>query len=173
MTFKVNFLCQKWSESFSIFFIKEYQFRSTFFVIDIFKSLYFLKWCPIFDISRLIQFSKFNNFLWVHWFLGKNISNFVPPFENSTTRIAISSSNDEILINHQDLKNLAVSEKDVLVSDKRRTNIGQRTKNHKEKTKTKREKVGEKKIQHWVHKTYLKFPIRIQNCLQQPTSNSH
>ena len=56
-----------------------------------------------------------------------------------------SSSNDEILINHQDLKNLAVSEKDVLVSDKRRTNIGQRTKNHKEKTKTKREKVGKKR----------------------------
>ena len=54
-----------------------------------------------------------------------------------------SSSNDEILINHQDLKNLA-AEKDVLVSDKRRTNIGQRTKNHKEKTKTKREKVGKK-----------------------------
>ena len=58
--------------------------------------------------------------------------------------ITISSSNDEIIINHQDLKNLAVSEKDVLVSDKRRTNIGQRTKNHKEKTKTKREKVREK-----------------------------
>ena len=27
----------------------------------------------------LIQFSKFNNFLWVCWFLGKNLSNFVPP----------------------------------------------------------------------------------------------
>ena len=26
----------------------------------------------------LIQFSKFNNFLWVCWFLGKNLSNFVP-----------------------------------------------------------------------------------------------
>ena len=25
------------------------------------------------------QFSKFNNFLWVYWFLGKNLSNFVPP----------------------------------------------------------------------------------------------
>ena len=34
--FKVKFLCQKLSESFSIFFfIEEYQFRSTF-VIDIF-----------------------------------------------------------------------------------------------------------------------------------------
>ena len=28
--------------------------------------------------SPLTQFSKFNNFLWVCWFLGKNISNFVP-----------------------------------------------------------------------------------------------
>ena len=75
-----------------------------------------------------------------------------------------SSSNDEILINHQDLKNLAVSEKDVLVSDKRRTNIGQRTKNHKEKTKTKREKVGQKKrIQHseFVFKIVFNNPLRI------------
>ena len=28
-----------------------------------------LKWCPIFDSSPLHQFSKFNNFLWVCWFL--------------------------------------------------------------------------------------------------------
>ena len=33
----------------------------------------------LFDTSRLHQFSKFNNFLWVCWILGKNISNFVPP----------------------------------------------------------------------------------------------
>ena len=46
-------------------------------ITSIFKSLYFLKWCPIFDTSPLTQFSKFNNFLWVCWFLGKNISNFV------------------------------------------------------------------------------------------------
>ena len=26
----------------------------------------------------LTQFSKFNNFLWVCWFLGRNLSNFVP-----------------------------------------------------------------------------------------------
>ena len=32
-----------------------------------------------FDTSSLHQFSKFNNFLWVCWFLGKNLSNFVPP----------------------------------------------------------------------------------------------
>ena len=32
----------------------------------------------LFDTSPLTQFSKFNNFLWVCWFLGKNLSNFVP-----------------------------------------------------------------------------------------------
>ena len=33
----------------------------------------------LFDTSPLVQFSKFNNFLLVCWFLGKNLSNFVPP----------------------------------------------------------------------------------------------
>ena len=37
----------------------------------------------------ITQFSKFDNFLWVCWFLGKNLSNFDLLFENSTTRIAI------------------------------------------------------------------------------------
>ena len=32
LTFKVNFLCQKSSQSFSFFFIEEYQFRRFFFV---------------------------------------------------------------------------------------------------------------------------------------------
>ena len=32
-----------------------------------------------FDTSPLHLFSKFNNILWVCWFLGKNISNFVHP----------------------------------------------------------------------------------------------
>ena len=31
----------------------------------------------LFDTSPLTQFSKFNNFLWVGWFLGKNLSNLV------------------------------------------------------------------------------------------------
>ena len=35
------------------------------------------KWCLIFDSSPLNQFSKFMNFLWVCWFVGKNLSNFV------------------------------------------------------------------------------------------------
>ena len=38
----------------------------------------------MFDTSPLTQFSKFNNFLRVGWFLGKNLSNFVPPVWNST-----------------------------------------------------------------------------------------
>ena len=33
----------------------------------------------LFDTSLLSQFSKFNNFPWVCWLLGKNLSNFVPP----------------------------------------------------------------------------------------------
>ena len=33
----------------------------------------------LFGTFPLIQFSKFKNFLWVCWFLGKNLSNFVPP----------------------------------------------------------------------------------------------
>ena len=33
----------------------------------------------LFDTSPLTQFSKFNNFLWVCWFSGKSLSNFVPP----------------------------------------------------------------------------------------------
>ena len=36
LTFKVNFIRQKLSEHFSFFFTEEYQFRSTFFAIDIF-----------------------------------------------------------------------------------------------------------------------------------------
>ena len=52
-------------------------------------SLCFLKWCPIFDSSQLLQLSKFNNFLWVWWFLAKNLLILYPSLENFTTRIAI------------------------------------------------------------------------------------
>ena len=30
-------------------------------------------------LTQLTQFLKFNNFLWVCWFSGKSLSNFVPP----------------------------------------------------------------------------------------------
>ena len=42
-----------------------------------FWILLLVKWCPIYDSSHLIP--KFNNFLWVCWFWGNNLSNFVPP----------------------------------------------------------------------------------------------
>ena len=45
LTFKVNFLCQKLSESFQIFFfIEEHHFRGMFFVIDIFWKLQLVKY---------------------------------------------------------------------------------------------------------------------------------
>ena len=54
--------------------IYEYIFCYWRFLITKFlKSLYFLKWRPIFDTYPLTQIWKFNNFLWVCWFLGKNI----------------------------------------------------------------------------------------------------
>ena len=43
----------------------------------------------LFDTNPLHQFSKFNNFLWVCWFLGRNISNFVYLLQNFITRITI------------------------------------------------------------------------------------
>ena len=52
------------------FFIEDYEFRSTSLywhclIASISKSRYFLKRCPILDSSPLIlQFSKFNNFIW-------------------------------------------------------------------------------------------------------------
>ena len=84
-TFRVNFLFKKHSNLSKKHFIEEYQCRTTIFVKYIFDNfkiewLLFLKWLLIFDTSPLTQFSKFNNFLWVCWFLGKNLSNFVPPF---------------------------------------------------------------------------------------------
>ena len=69
------------------FFIEKYKFRITFFVI--LKLPYFLKWCPIFDSSPLLQFSKFNDFLCVCWILARNLSNFVSLSWNSTTSIVI------------------------------------------------------------------------------------
>ena len=42
------------------------------------SSEYFLISFSLKSINLGTQFSKFNNCLWVCWFLGKNISNFVP-----------------------------------------------------------------------------------------------
>ena len=54
----------------------------------------------LFDNSPLHQFSKFNNFLWVCWFLGKNLPNFVPPQENSRIRIAIKVKHESFDLNN-------------------------------------------------------------------------
>ena len=76
LTFKVNFLYQKLSESFSIFFsLKNINLGALFLLLTVFDNTNF--WIIIdcdlfFKLLRppLIQFSKFNNCLWVCWFLG-------------------------------------------------------------------------------------------------------
>ena len=50
-----------------------------------FKNSDFCSYCG----SLLVQFSKFKKILWVCWFVGENLCDFIPPFKNSTTRIAI------------------------------------------------------------------------------------
>ena len=81
---------------FYLYYNEEYQFRSKcfcywhFLATWIFKLIYLLKLCPIFGTSLLIQFSKFNNFLWICCFLGKIFQILYPLLESSTTRIAIS-----------------------------------------------------------------------------------
>ena len=85
LTFKVNFLCQKLSEFFSIFLhwrilLQEHIFCYWHFLItSIFKSLYLLKWCPIFDTSPLHQFSKFNNFIWLQLIFRQKPFHFCIP----------------------------------------------------------------------------------------------
>ena len=84
------FFFENWHK-FSILVIKNndsikikasFQFEVLFFLKDenngIFK-LWFLK--TFWKLLRhpLIQFSKFNSFLWVYWFLYKILFNFVPP----------------------------------------------------------------------------------------------
>ena len=80
----------------SIFYVKNYPNLSQFFfhwrisilehvfcywhllIIPFFKSLHFLKRCPIFETSPLHQFSKFNNFLRVCWFRQKYFQFCIP-----------------------------------------------------------------------------------------------
>ena len=59
-------------------FFNEKMFRKIRIIFDIVNWLWKSNF-GTFDPSPLTQFSKFNNFLWVCWFLGKNHSNFVPP----------------------------------------------------------------------------------------------
>ena len=46
-------------------------------------------------VSPLVQFSKFKNFLWVCWFLCKNLSNFVSLPENLRNRYYHWCSNNK------------------------------------------------------------------------------
>ena len=65
-----------------IIFLYEYLIRRTPFISNIFyfnhfqKKLYLVKMCPIFAGSPLFLFTKYQNFLWVCWFLCKNLTNF-------------------------------------------------------------------------------------------------
>ena len=63
----------------SIFYVKNQRNPFHFLLLTFLSHFIIYINCPIFDTSPLHQFLKFNNFLWVRWFLGKNISNFVPP----------------------------------------------------------------------------------------------
>ena len=65
-----------------------------------------VKFWHFFDTSPLTQFSKFNNFLWVCWFLGTIFQILYTPVEKSTTRILYSSvpSNSIYWMGHLILK---------------------------------------------------------------------
>ena len=74
---------KKWLD-FEFWINGELSKSATFFVIDIFWWNQFLnhfitKMMPYFWQLAINPNSKFNHFLWVCWFLGKSISNFVSP----------------------------------------------------------------------------------------------
>ena len=71
----------------NFFFIEKCQFRRIFFDNANFKITLLLKRCPIFDSSPLHQFSKFNMFRWVCWFLIFRI--LYSSLENSSTCITV------------------------------------------------------------------------------------
>ena len=60
-------------------FFNEKRLRKIRIIFDIENWLWKSNVDTIFYTSPLTQFSKFNNFLWVCWFLSKNLSNFLPP----------------------------------------------------------------------------------------------
>ena len=76
LIFKVNFVHQKSSKIFWFFSLKYLNLGANFFLLEFidnvnFWIILFLKLCPIFDSLPLLQFSQFNNFLWLQL-----ISNF-------------------------------------------------------------------------------------------------
>ena len=65
LDFQLEFSTSKIIRIFLIFYsLKNINLGAHFLISSIFKSLYFLKWCPILDSLPLLQLSKFNNFLW-------------------------------------------------------------------------------------------------------------
>ena len=75
-------------------FIEEYQSRVTFFVFWVFLIISILnhiitKMVPDFGQLTTTPIPKINNFPWVCWFLGRNLSNFVSPDLKLHDRIAV------------------------------------------------------------------------------------
>ena len=60
-----------------LIFFNDKKMRKIGIIFDVSRKLTLI--LALFDTSPFTQFSKFNNFLWVCWFLGKDLSNFVPP----------------------------------------------------------------------------------------------
>ena len=90
LTFNVNFIHQTSSKSFWFFLFKNTDLGAHFLITSIIKSLYFLKSCPIFDSSPLLQLSKFGSIIWLQLiFSPKTFLILYPSLENSATGIAI------------------------------------------------------------------------------------
>ena len=94
LTFKVNSLHQKSSESFSFFSLKNMNIGANFLLLTFFDNInfqitLFSQMMPSFDNSPLLQFSKFNNFIITVDFQPKTFLILYPSLENSTTCIAI------------------------------------------------------------------------------------
>ena len=98
---KIQF--SKSSECFSIFiFIEEYPFRSTFLLLTYFdKITLFYKMMPNFWHLPITPILKIQSFL-----VGKNLSNFVLPLENSRTRTTIIQKSRVFTIKHFVLKQI-------------------------------------------------------------------
>ena len=99
----------------------------TFLTTLTFKSRFFLKWCPIFDRSPLLQFWKFHNFIWLQLICSQRNSNFLSlswklhnqycHSENATKqreRISFSPFNNNYCLkinkNHPNIKKIKVIE---------------------------------------------------------------
>ena len=75
-TFKVDFLCQKLIDFFGFSFqlknisLGDPFLLKTFLPTSIFRLLYFIKSCPIFDVLAFPVFTNYNGVLWICWFFS-------------------------------------------------------------------------------------------------------